>query len=66
MDEFLHQVLSDHGGGWTPPARAEARVVAAYLLFAVGLLAGTRPDLARTLAGQLGPEPDGAGPGSVG
>ena len=62
----LRAVLTDHGGGWTPPAQAEARVDTAYLLFAVGLLAASRPDLARAVAGQLGRNPDGAGPGSLG
>ena len=62
----LRAVLTDHGGGWTPPALAEARVDTAYLLFAVGLLAASRPDLARAVAGQLGRNPDGAGPGSLG
>ncbi|MGC5582995.1 glutamate mutase L [Ornithinimicrobium sp. W1679] len=49
----LGAVLDDHGGGWTPPPGAQARVDTAYLLFAVGLLADVRPDLARALAGSL-------------
>lgn len=61
----LRTVLSDHGGGWTPPAAAQARVDTAYLLFAAGLLAGPRPDLARAVAGQLAPGRDGTGPGSL-
>ena len=49
----LGAVLADHGGGWTPPPAAEARVDTAYLLFAVGLLADDRPALADAVAERL-------------
>ncbi|GGK81017.1 glutamate mutase L [Ornithinimicrobium pekingense] len=52
-DRVLAAVLADHGGGWRPPADAGTRVDTAYLLFAAGLLAGERPDLARAVAAQL-------------
>ncbi len=43
-------VAADHAGGWRVPRSARAGVDAAYLLFAVGLLAETRPRAARRLA----------------
>ncbi len=49
----LAAVTGDHAGGWRVPRSARTGVDAAYLLFAVGLLADDRPDLARVLATQL-------------
>lgn len=49
----LAAVLADHGGGWRPPAAARTGVDTAYLLFAAGLLAPVRPDLARAVAEQV-------------
>ena len=49
----LHTVLSDHGGGWRPPAEAQVAVDVDYLLFAAGLLAGPRPELAAAVAAQV-------------
>jgi uncharacterized protein (TIGR01319 family) len=60
-DRVLSAVLADHGGGWRPPAEAATRVDTAYLLFAAGLLAGERPELARAVAAQI---PHGAEAGS--
>lgn len=51
----LEQVLTDHGGGWRPPADARTGVDTAYLLFAAGLLAAERPALAAAVAGQVLP-----------
>lgn len=49
----LQAVLGDHGGGWIVPAKARARVDTAYLLMAVGLLAGAHPHTAAALAARL-------------
>lgn len=49
----LERVLGDHGGGWRVPGRARAQVDAAYLLFAVGLLAERHPGAATVLASCL-------------
>lgn len=49
----LLAVLADHGGGWLVPRDARARVDAAYVLFAVGLLAAEHPQAARALAASL-------------
>ncbi|AXH97328.1 glutamate mutase L [Ornithinimicrobium avium] len=51
--QVLGAVAGDHGGGWRPPAAARTRVDAAYLLFAAGLLAPVRPELARAVAAQV-------------
>lgn len=51
--EVLDAVLADHGGGWRPPPSAHAVVDTAYLLFAAGLLAPTRPDVAAAVARQV-------------
>ena len=51
----LGAALTDHGGGWRVPDRAAAVVDRDYLLFAVGLLAESRPATARALAAGLGP-----------
>ena len=66
-EQVLGAVLADHAGGWKVPRAARASVDTAYLLFAVGLLAGhpdnhphpdNQPhpdsqDVARTLATHL-------------
>lgn len=52
-DRVLGSVLADHGGGWRPPDGAATRVDTAYLLFAAGLLAQERPELARAVAAQI-------------
>ncbi len=52
----LAAVTGDHAGGWRVPRSARTGVDAAYLLFAVGLLADDRPDLARVLARRVGEE----------
>ncbi|WP_404392025.1 glutamate mutase L [Humibacillus xanthopallidus] len=49
----LGAVLADHAGGWKVPRAASATVDTAYLLFAVGLLADRKPELARALATQV-------------
>ncbi|MEO5745041.1 MAG: glutamate mutase L [Terracoccus sp.] len=49
----LGAVLADHEGGWKVPRAARASVDASYLLFAVGLMAGSDPTLARALATQI-------------
>lgn len=49
----LQAVLADHGGGWRPPEAAQASVDTAYLLFAAGLLAVERPEVARRVASQV-------------
>lgn len=51
--EVLGAVLADHGGGWRVPGAAVTVTDTAYLLFAVGLLAGTEPAAARALAGRV-------------
>ena len=47
------RVTDDHGGGWRVPERAARRVDAAYVLFAVGLLADGYPEAAAALAAPL-------------
>ena len=47
----LSAVVGDHAGGWRVPRSARTAVDVAYLLFAVGLLADSHPEVARTLAG---------------
>jgi hypothetical protein len=49
----LAAVTGDHAGGWRVPRFARTGVDAAYLLFAVGLLAEERPEVARALAATL-------------
>jgi uncharacterized protein (TIGR01319 family) len=49
----LAAVTGDHAGGWRVPRSARTGVDAAYLLFAVGLLAEDQPQIARALAGQV-------------
>ena len=49
----LAAVTGDHAGGWRVPRSARTGVDAAYLLFAVGLLAEERPEVARALAATL-------------
>jgi uncharacterized protein (TIGR01319 family) len=49
----LAPALTDHGGGWRVPDRAEAVVDRDYVLFAVGLLAAADPARARSLAARL-------------
>ncbi|MEO7234463.1 MAG: glutamate mutase L [Lapillicoccus sp.] len=49
----VRAVAADHAGGWRLPRSARTGVDAAYLLFAVGLLAETRPRAARRLARAL-------------
>lgn len=51
----LAAVTSDHAGGWRVPTDARAGVDTAYLLFAVGLLAGTDPMAAQLLAARVLP-----------
>lgn len=46
----LDAVLADHAGGWRLPKAAATRVDRAYVLAAVGLLAGDFPDAAIALA----------------
>ncbi|MGA8046418.1 MAG: glutamate mutase L [Dermatophilaceae bacterium] len=55
--EVVRALTTDHGGGWRVPERAQVRVDTAYLLFAVGLLAGEHPDAARSLAGRVVRQP---------
>ncbi|MGB3827311.1 MAG: glutamate mutase L [Ornithinimicrobium sp.] len=54
--QVLAQVTGDVGGGWRPPERARTRVDTAYLLCAIGLLAGEWPEVARGLARRLVPD----------
>lgn len=49
----LRDVLRDHAGGWKVPKVAHATVDMAYLLFAAGLLAESRPEVARRVAAQV-------------
>ncbi|MCA1783451.1 MAG: glutamate mutase L [Dermatophilaceae bacterium] len=49
----VRALTTDHGGGWRVPERAQVAVDTAYLLFAVGLLAETRPRAARSLASRV-------------
>lgn len=49
----LRAVLRDHAGGWKVPKVAHATVDTAYLLYAAGLLAESRPEVARRVAGQV-------------
>ncbi len=49
----LAAVTGDHAGGWRVPRSARTGVDAAYLLFAVGLLAEERPEVARSLARRI-------------
>jgi uncharacterized protein (TIGR01319 family) len=51
--EVVRALTTDHGGGWRVPERARVAVDTAYLLFAVGLLAGEHPEAARSLAGHV-------------
>ncbi len=53
-DAVLEAVTHDHGGGWRVPRRARTGVDTAYLVFAVGLLAGRGDGLAGALARQIG------------
>jgi uncharacterized protein (TIGR01319 family) len=62
-DRVLARVTGDHAGGWRVPARAHRRVDAAYVLFAVGLLADDHPAAAASLAAPLASVPSGRGPG---
>lgn len=51
----LDAVRTDRAGGWRTPEEATVAVDTAYVLFAAGLLAADRPDLARgVLAGLAG------------
>lgn len=59
-ERVLGAVLADHGGGWRVPDRATAAVDRASVLFAVGLLADSRPEAARALAGTLAGRSDGS------
>jgi uncharacterized protein (TIGR01319 family) len=52
-DHVLGAILADHAGGWKVPRAARARVDAAYLLYAAGLLAEREPAVARTIAEQV-------------
>ena len=52
-DRVLGRVTADHAGGWRVPDAASARVDAAYVLFAVGLLADRHPAAAAALARPL-------------
>ena len=47
----LSAVVGDHAGGWRVPRSARTAVDVAYLLVAVGLLADSHREVARTLAG---------------
>ncbi len=49
----LEAVTADHGGGWKVPAAARTGVDTAYVLFAVGLLADSHPEVAAALAGTV-------------
>jgi uncharacterized protein (TIGR01319 family) len=49
-DLILRPLLSDHGGGWAVPDRAELAVDDQAVLFAAGLLAATAPQAAARLA----------------
>ena len=51
----LTAVTGDHAGGWRVPRSARTGVDAAYLLFAVGLLAEDHPELARAVVRTLEP-----------
>jgi uncharacterized protein (TIGR01319 family) len=51
--EVVRALTTDHRGGWRVPERARVAVDTAYLLFAVGLLAGEHPEAARSLAGHV-------------
>jgi hypothetical protein len=51
--QVLARVLTDHGGGWRPPAQSRVGVDTAYLLLAAGLLASLRPDLAAAVVEPL-------------
>ncbi|WP_377644421.1 glutamate mutase L [Oryzobacter terrae] len=52
-DRVLARVAGDHAGGWRVPEAAATRVDAAYVLFAVGLLAQAHPVAAAALARPL-------------
>ena len=52
-EHILRAVLRDHAGGWKVPRVAHATVDTAYLLFAAGLLAEARPEVARRVAAQV-------------
>ncbi len=52
-DRVLARVTGDHAGGWRVPEHAARRVDAAYVLFAVGLLADGYPEAAAALAAPL-------------
>ncbi len=49
----LDALTRDHAGGWKVPRQTATGVDAAYLLFAVGLLAGAHPHAARALADRV-------------
>jgi uncharacterized protein (TIGR01319 family) len=49
----LTAVARDHAGGWKVPRSAAGATDTAYLLFAVGLLAGEHPEAARALAARI-------------
>jgi uncharacterized protein (TIGR01319 family) len=53
-DDVLGPLRTDHAGGWTAPERARVAVDRRYVLFAAGLLAGTAPEAATTLARAAG------------
>ena len=48
--QVLGAVVADHAGGWRVPRDAAVVTDAAYLVFAVGLLEGRHPHVARRLA----------------
>jgi hypothetical protein len=52
-ERVLARVTGDHAGGWRVPEHARRRVDAAYVLFAVGLLADAYPEAAAALASPL-------------
>ncbi len=49
-DAALAALLTDHAGGWRVPRAAETRVDRAYVLAAIGLIAGDFPAAAMALA----------------
>ncbi|MDQ1536657.1 MAG: hypothetical protein QOE58_1050 [Actinomycetota bacterium] len=66
QDKVLRAVTHDFAGGWKVPDGARTTVDSAYLLFAVGLLAGAgaggnRPEAAAALAGRVLARPGSSG-----
>jgi hypothetical protein len=59
-DRVLARVTDDHAGGWRVPDSPQRRVDAAYVLFAVGLLAPDHPEAAAALAAPLAGPPRGS------